>query len=189
MTVLHSLLVILLLAVVVLAEPVFGAETRCEALRNDVRQKNLRLGEYEDALKKFDKRHDSEILHVLGSKITDLSIDIQKLEKELEACDGQKLSEVPEGLSPIKSEDGQHATKSCGELRKRLIVLVKSVHSLRRRESSLLEGITDAEKKELREASEELKTVRAALESRCSAPPTPKPFRRQAQPPPRRTGN
>jgi hypothetical protein len=183
MTVPHNLVVILLLSVALLAEPAFGAEKQCEVLRNDLWQKNLRLGEYEDALKKFDKRHDSEVMHVLGSKVTDLRMDIQRLEKELEACDDQKPSKAPEGLSPVKSEDGQHATKSCGELRKRLVILVKSVHSLRRRESSLLEEISDAEKKELREASEELKSVRAALESRCAAPPTPKPFRRQTQPP------
>ncbi len=188
MTILRNLLIILLLSFAVLAEPVFAAERRCDTLRTDLLQKNLRLTEYEEALKKFDKRHDSEVVHLLGSKITDLRLDIQKLEKELEACDSQQLSKVPEGLSPVKSEDSQHATKSCGELRKRLVVLVKTVHSLRRRESSLLAEITEAEKKELREASEELKSVRAALELRCSAPPTPKPFRRQTQPP-RRTAN
>lgn len=188
MNVCRCLLFISLLTSICLAQPVLGADTRCEILRNDLRQRNLRLGEYQDALKKFDSRHDAEIIQVLGSKITDLGLEIQKLEKELEACDGKNFSRSPEGLSPVKSEDGRHATKSCGELRKRLIILVKTVHSLRRRESSLLEAITDAEKKELREASEELKTVRAALESRCSAPPTHKPFRRQAHPS-RRTAN
>lgn len=188
MTVLHNLLIILVLSLAMLAEPVFGVEKPCEALRTDLLQKNLRLTEYEEALKKFDKRHDSEVVHLLGSKITDLRLDIQKLEKDLEACDSQKLSRGPEGLSPVKSEDSQHATKSCGELRKRLVVLVKTVHSLRRREGSLLAEINDADKKELREASDELKSVRAALESRCSAPPPPKPFRRQTQPQ-RRTTN
>lgn len=177
-----SLLAALLLSIIAYPEPIFGQDGSCEVIRNDLQQKNRLLVEYVAGLKKLDSRVDPEIVNLLNSKIVELRQEILQSEKELAACQGQRGPRAMEGLAPTKSEDGEHLTKSCGELRKRFVILVKSVHSLRRREGSMLSELTAAEKKELHEASEELKGVREALTSRCSAPSAPKLFHPQAKP-------
>jgi hypothetical protein len=176
-------LLALLSMIIISPRSALAQDKPCEALRSDLQQKNLRLSEYLDTLKKFDRRKEPEIVDLLQDKIGKLRQQIFQSEKELAVCEGQRTPGAPEGLGPIKSEEGEHATKNCGDLRKRLVVLVRIVHTLRRRESSLLSELTIAEKKELAESSEELKSVREALKTRCSAPPAPKPFRRQPKPP------
>ena len=180
---LYSLLAFSLVSVIMSPQSALGQGKPCEVIRNDLQQKNVRLAEYVDALKKFDNRAEPEIANLLNAKILELRQRISQSEKELAACEGRRGPRAEEGLGPVKSEEGEQATKSCGELRKRLMILVKTVHSLGRREKSMLSELTVEEKKELREASEELKSVRQAIRNRCSAPLTPKFLRRHAKPP------
>jgi len=182
MNFIRGLTILAALSFLAIPMPALGLEKRCEILRDSLEQKSLRLGQYLNAASKFDSRDDSEIVKALGSKISDLKEEILKMEKELAACKGEKSAANPEGLSTVKSEDSEYATKSCSELNKRLVALVKTVHSFRRRENSLLSELSLQEKKEFRDASEELKAVRDALRSRCSTPTSPRPFRREAKP-------
>ena len=147
-----------------------GQDNPCEILRADLAQKNLRLTEYMNTVKKFDDRDESEIIHAIRSKMAELRPQIIKLEKELQECEDRKEVTAPDGLSSAQSEEGEHATKTCGELKKRLVVLVKNMHYLRRRESSLLSQLTATETKEQQETATELKALREVLRNRCSAP-------------------
>jgi hypothetical protein len=177
---LYGLLALSLASMIISPQYALGQDRTCEVIRKDLQEKNLRLAEYVEALKKFDNRVEPEIANLLNAKIEELRQRISQTEKELAACEGRRGPRADEGLSPVRSEEGEQATKSCGELRKRLMILVKTVNILGRRDKSLLSELTAQEKKELREASEELKSVRQAIRNRCSAPP--KFLRRQAKP-------
>lgn len=155
-----------------------GQENPCEILRADLSRKNLRLTECENTVKKFDDRDDSEIIHAIRTKMTELQRQITKSEKELQECEDRKEVTAPDGLSSAQSEEGEHAAKTCGDLRKRLVVVVKNMHYLRRRESSLLSQLTAAETKELQETATELKALREVLRNRCSVPQNSKVSRR-----------
>ena len=173
----YGIFVFSLLPFIVVPTSCFGRNDPCEILRADLAQQNLRLIEYMKTVKKLDDRDDSEIIQAIYSKVVELRRRISKLEKELHECEDSKDDKgvaAPDGLGPVQSEEGENATKTCGELRKKLMVLVKNLHHLRRRESSLLSQLTDAEKKELQETATELKTVREALRNRCSARPNSK---------------
>jgi hypothetical protein len=178
-----SLLAFSLMCIVMSPQSALSQSKPCDVILRDLEEKNLRLAQYVDALKKFDNRAEPDIANLLADKITELRQHISQSEKELAACEGRRGPRPAEGLGPVKSEQGEQATKSCGELRKRLMTLVKTVHTLGRREKSMLSELTAEEKKELREASEELQSVRQAIRNRCSAPPTPKFLRRHAKPP------
>ncbi len=170
------------LSFLVATTPALALDNRCEALRRDLENKSLRLGEHLNAASKSNGRDDSEEAKAMISKIADLKEEILRLERELEACTDEKSAKLEEGLSTVRSEEGEYATKSCGDLRKRLVDLVKTVHSLRKRDNSRLSRLTPEEKREFRGASEQLKTVREALKSRCSAPTPPRPSSGDAKP-------
>ncbi len=147
-----------------------GSDKRCEDLRNVLHQKGTLLRAYLNNASKPDSRDDSEIVKALGAEIGHLRDEILSLEKELEACKGEGSAEIAEGLSAIKSEEGQYAAKSCRELTRRLVALVRAVNHFRRREHSSVSEFTSQEKKGFREATLELEAVRDALRARCSAP-------------------
>ncbi|MGO9119749.1 MAG: hypothetical protein ACLQPD_19315 [Desulfomonilaceae bacterium] len=168
---LYILMLLILSAVMLPAEHVLGQNKPCEILRADLEQKNLRLKEYVNILKRFTELQDDEMVGLINPKIAELRQQIANKRNDLEKCEEKRSFGTPDGLSSPKSETGEYATKSCSELRKRLVALVRSVHPLRRREISLISELTENEKKELREASEELKTVRQILKNRCSGVP------------------
>lgn len=172
----YNLLVFSLISIIAIGQSALGQVRPCQELRNELQQKNVRLSEYLGALKKLDRLAQPILVELLTDKCIQLRQEISNSERELAICENPRLS--GEGPGPIKSVEGEEATKSCGELRKRLLVLSKTVHNFRRRQSSLLSELTIAEKKEFREASQELDRVREALSSRCSASAAPKPFRR-----------
>jgi hypothetical protein len=179
----YSILVVSLLMPIMNPTLGSGQNNPCEILRADLARKDLRLTEYMNTAKKLDERDDREIVHAIHSKVTELRSHMIKLEKELQECEDRKEVTEPDGLSSVQSEEGENATKTCGELRKRLVVLVKNMHYLRRRESSLLSQLTDAETKELQETATELKAVREALRNRCSVQPNSKISRQAPRPP------
>ena len=179
-----SILLLSLATLITDPASVSGQDNRCEILRSHLAQKNVRLTEYMNTVKKLHDRDDGEIIHAINSKMAELRDQIIGLEKELRECEdikGKKEPATPDGLSPAQSEEGEEATKTCGELRKRLVALVKTLHYLRRRDSSLLSRVTDAERKQLQETTSELKAVREALRNRCSIQPNSK-VSRQASP-------
>ncbi len=182
MKLVHNLLVFSLISIIAIAQSALGQVRPCQAIRDELQQKNLKLSEHLDALKKIDRRAQPVLADLLSDKCSQLREEISNSERELAICENPKLSE--QGLGPIKSVESEEATKSCAELRKRLLVLTKTVHNFRRRQSSLLSELTMAEKKEFREASQELDRVREALSSRCSDSTAPKPFRRGSNLPP-----
>ncbi len=155
------------------------AEKPCESLRQDLEGKKQRMSEYIGVLQKFSDQNDIEIVGAMNQKISELADQMLKLEKEIADCDKQKPVGPNQGLNAVKSDEGKYATAKCGELRKKLVQLLQKVQSLKRRENSLLSEFTPVDKRELREASEDLEAIKAALKTRCPELRAPKPFRRE----------
>ncbi len=166
----NGLSILAVLSLLAVASPALGLDKRCEDVRNVLQQKGTLLRAYLNNASKPGIRDDSEIVKDLGAEIGHLRDEILNLEKELEACKGERAAEIQDGISAVKSEEGQYAAKSCRELTRRLVVLVRAVNHFRRREHSSVSEFTSQEKKAFREAAQELEAVRDALRARCSAP-------------------
>lgn len=161
--------------------PVYGSpeEKTCDVMRQDLERKKQRMSEYIGVLQRFNDQNDIEVVGAVNLKISELADQMLKLEKEIADCDQQKPQGTNPGLSVVKSDEGRYATAKCGELRKKLVQLLQKVQGLRRRENSLLSEFTPTDKRELREASQDIEAVQAALKARCPASSAPKPFRRE----------
>lgn len=161
--------------------PTWGlpGEKTCEELRQDLERKKQRMSGYISVLQRFNEQNDMEVVEAVNLKISEVADQMLKLEKDMADCDKQKPAGPNQGLNIVKSDEGQYATAKCGELRKRIVQLLQKVQSLRRRENSLLSEFTPADRRELREASQDLEAVKAALKARCPTPRAPKPFRRE----------
>jgi hypothetical protein len=169
-----------LIVAVLSSSPGYSSPTaeQCVAMRKDLESKSERMSEYISMLQKFSDQKDIEVIGVMNQKISELAEQILKLEKDLADCDKQKPNVSNQGLGVVKSDEGRYATARCGELRKKLVQLLQKAQSLRRRENSLLSEFTSADKRELREAEQDIEAVKAALKARCPASVPPKPFRR-----------
>lgn len=154
-------------------------EKDCKAIQQELERKKQRMSEYISALQKFNEQDDVEIVGAMNQKISELSTQMRKLEKDLAGCDKRKSQDAAQGFSIVKSDDGRYATVPCGELRKKLVVLMQKAHGLKKRQQSMLSELTATETRELQEVSQDLQAVRDALKTRCAQPPAPKPFRRE----------
>lgn len=154
------------------------ASQRCEALRRDMADKQARVSEYMGMLQKLNGEKDNEVIGVMKQKISELKEQVSKLERDIAGCDGKKSDATSQGLGVVKSDEGQYATARCGELRKKLLQLLQKVQGLRRRENSFLSEFTPDDKRELKDAEQDMEAVNAALKTRCPNTRAPKPFRR-----------
>ncbi len=177
------LFVILVLSYFVLGGPlILFSQGECDKSLRELEQKKKLLVEYEEALQKFLKEKDEKLLSVLRHKVVDLSQQIMVLEAAVANCPGVRKSAVGEGLSSIKSDEEKYATKSCGDLRRMLVQLIRKINSLKRREASLFSDLNPLERSELRDANEELALVKSILKARCADIPVTSPFRYNPRP-------
>jgi hypothetical protein len=152
---------------ILLSQFVMAEDKGCAALRKDLELKRGQLAEYFVALDKFRDTGESELESVLKHKINDLQDRINRAE-EVTDCAQRQASATTEGISPVKSDGGEHVTKTCAELRTMLVQLLRKTKSLKRREHSTFSELTPAEKTTLQESERELKTVTTILKARCA---------------------
>jgi hypothetical protein len=164
---LHLAILLILSFSLLLVNYVSAAEDACSVISKSLEQKKRQLGDYFEALKRLHNERDARLLEVLNFKIADLSEQIRGLEVEMAGC---PRGNTGEGLSAIKSDEDQYATKSCEDLRKMLLQGLRRTASLKRREKSLFSELTTAEKAELQEANRELQIVKSELKKRCAQP-------------------
>lgn len=146
---------------------VMAEDKGCEALRKDLELKRGQLAEYIVMLDKWRDKGELELESVLKHKINDLLDRINKAE-EVTDCDQRKAPVTPEGISPVKTDAGEYANKTCAELRTMLVQLFRKTNSLKRREHSTFSELTPAEKTTLQESERELRTVTTILKARCA---------------------
>jgi hypothetical protein len=145
-------------------------EDSCDEIRRELAVKKRQMVNYSGAVKKLNDHNDAPIVGLLNHKITELADQINKMDAELRECSA--LSESESEISQVKvAQEDLYGAKSCGELRRMLVQLIRKVNSLKRRETSLFSELTQLERNELEAANEELAKVRTALKSRCAEPP------------------
>jgi hypothetical protein len=145
-----------------------AVEPWCDSVASELNEKQLRLNEYMQALQgSYDKR-DYRMADALNYKIKQLQEELRTLEQEAADCEAHNSGGMAQGLSSSKTDEEKYATKSCGELRKMIFPLLIKTRSLKRREKSLIIGMTPEEETELATCSEQLKILRHILKCRCS---------------------
>jgi hypothetical protein len=112
----------------------------------------------------------------LSNQINELIRHIRATEDDIEACMRNEPLDVMEGAGPSKDEE-QFAAKNCGELKRMVIPLRRTINRLERRELSFFSQLSHPEKTELVEARQKIAKVLAELEVRCS-PASPRERRR-----------
>ncbi|HMK37545.1 MAG TPA: hypothetical protein VK463_20905, partial [Desulfomonilaceae bacterium] len=141
------------------------AEDSCAILARDLEQRKRQLADYLEASQKLRQDKDMRLIELLNYKIEDLADQIRTIETEMAGC---TTGTTEAGLSEVKSDEGQYATKSCFDLRNMLVQLLRKTSSLKRREKSLFSDLTPAEKNELQEATHDLQIVKSILKGRCA---------------------
>lgn len=155
------------------------ADDRCDLLRKELVQRKDELSEYVEALTKSHAKDDYAFMDVLNFKINELVKRTKELEREIVGCPPPKSVQLPQGMSATKTEEEILGEKSCTDLKKMLVPLIRKVNTLKRREKSVLSGLSTEEKQELDKAQSELITVREHISRRCGASEPSKPFQRR----------
>jgi hypothetical protein len=155
------------------------AADRCEAVRKEMMRKKEELAEYVDALAKSHAKDDYSFMNVLNFKINELITSTKELERELVGCPEPRQVAPPPGMSGIKSDEEAISAKSCEDLKKMLVPLIRKVNSLKRRDKSVFSGLSLEEKSELSKAESELKIVKESLGKKCGTAGTPGSLQRR----------
>lgn len=143
-------------------------EERCFQARQAVASKTRLIGEYTTALQNAYNQKDFTIARVLNFKINELRIQLKELERILTDCPKPDPEDVAEDPEPAKGDEKTYATKSCADLRKILFSLVRRIHTLTKRQKSLLSNLSVEEEVELNEATEDIEKVKRVLKTKCS---------------------
>lgn len=155
------------------------AQDECAAMRRELLQLRTELSELVDALNKSNAQEDYTLMGVLNYKINQLITRSKELERGLANCPEVPQNVAPPGMSGTKSEEGILAEKSCSELRKMLLPLMRKINSLKRREKSVLSGLTAEEKTELSKAESDLALIKETLTRKCNAKPASESLRKR----------
>ncbi|MGC8908903.1 MAG: hypothetical protein ACP5M0_15890 [Desulfomonilaceae bacterium] len=155
------------------------ADDQCQTMQKELLQKKTELSELIDALNKSYAQGDYTLMDVLNFKINQLINQTKELERKLEGCPQPPTPVTPPGMSGMKTDEDILAEKGCGELKKMLLPLARKVHALKRREQSVLSGLTAEEKSELAKAEAELKTLKEILAKKCDTKPAPESLKKR----------
>ena len=93
------------------------------------------MANYVGAAKKLNDQKDAPIVVLLKYKIREVADQIRKMEEELRDCSSLSESESETDASRTTTEDA-YGSKSCGELGRTLVQLIRKVNSLKHRETA-----------------------------------------------------
>ena len=85
----------------------------------------------------------------------------------------------PQGMAPARVDDNPYISKTCPELKKALVPLIRKFNELKRREKGLFAEFTQKDREELSQARQSLDEIKQQLRQRCSEPPKPDPKKKQ----------
>jgi hypothetical protein len=170
--------VLLSLITALASEEVAAVENRtCQEVKEVLENKRKQLAEYLTSLEKSQPEGDAAWLAVLNRRIIALLNEIVDL-PELADCQhrrGPVTIQVPSGMGPIKADANEHFGKTCSELKKMLVQLVRKASSLKRREHSTFSELSEAEMQDLQDARREIRVVVEIMKARCGLSSTAKP--------------
>ena len=85
----------------------------------------------------------------------------------------------PQGMAPARVDDNPYISKTCPELKKALVPLIRKFNELKRREKGLFAEFTQKDREELSQTRQSLDEIKQQLRQRCSEPPKPDPKKKQ----------
>lgn len=85
----------------------------------------------------------------------------------------------PQGMAPPRVDDNPYISKTCPELKKALVPLIRKFNELKRREKGLFTQFTQNDKDELSQTRQALDEIKQQLRQRCSEPPKTDPKKKQ----------
>jgi len=147
------------------------ADDRCATARKELMGLKKELSGYVEALGRTHAQEDLALADVLSYKISDLIPRIKELERQLTDCPAPLTPSPAPGMAGTKSEEQIMAEKSCEELKKMMLPLIRKVNSLKRREKSVLSGLSSEEKGELSKAETDLRLVKEQIRKKCGSQP------------------
>ncbi len=77
----------------------------------------------------------------------------------------------PQGMAPNRMDDNPYISKTCPELKKSLVPLIRKFNELKRREKGLFAEFTQKDREELSQTRQALDDIKQQLRQRCSEPP------------------
>lgn len=95
----------------------------------------------------------------------------------------EQAAPTPQGMAPPRVDDTTLYSKSCPELKKALVPLIRKVNEMKRREKGLFSEFTEKEREELAKSSQTLEDIKIQLRQRCQEPPKQDPKKKQRRPP------
>ena len=78
---------------------------------------------------------------------------------------------TPQGMAPNRMDDNPYMSKTCPELKKALVPLIRKFNELKRREKGLFAEFTQKDKEELSQTKQALDDIKQQLRQRCADPP------------------
>ncbi len=146
-----------------------GADSACKAIEQSLQGHKKKLAAYMETLRDLDERRDAQRFRSVTSSVNQLSVIINHMEAELAACYGDGRTQSSTGMAHVKTdEEDEYAFKNCSDLQRSLLLLIRKINVLKRRENSIFSQLSSEEKAELRAAEEDELKVRAALKKRCA---------------------
>ncbi len=85
----------------------------------------------------------------------------------------------PQGMAPMRVDDNTFITKTCPELKKALVPLIRKFNDLKRREKGLFSEFTQKDREEFAQTKQALDEIRQQLRQRCQESPTQDPRKKQ----------
>lgn len=150
-------------------------ERSCREVQAILESKRKQLAEYLLSLKKSQPEGDAAYLRVLNYKISELLNEIVNIPEIADCRHAAERTKVKtfHGMGPIKFDTTEHCTKTCPELKKLLVQLVRKTSALQRREHSTFSELSDTENQELQDARREIRVIVEVMKARCGLATVP----------------
>ena len=91
----------------------------------------------------------------------------------------EQQAPLPQGMAPNRMDDNPYISKTCPELKKALVPLIRKFNELKRREKGLFAEFTQKDKEELSQTKQALDDIKQQLRQRCAEPQKPDPKKKQ----------
>jgi len=159
-----------------------ATDNDCEAARKVLTTRKQQISEYVAALKKASDENDLQIMELLNFKVNELIEQTRVLEKKVSECEARVSVAGSPGVSTSKSDEGKYATKSCDELKRALLPIMRKLNILEKKQRSLFSELTSAERADLDSSTQEIKTIENILKTRCAPNKQAGPSKRRPRP-------
>lgn len=167
----HDLMTLVLFALIlvggVLSVMVNAQEAdNCSIIAEDL---NSRIDQLKDRVSELNIAHqkrDSRAVQAALDQLSEIVLEIRLLQGSLTDCT-QEPKKSDSVLAPVKSHEGELATLSCDDLRRRHVQISRRLNSLRRQLESASADTNSGLTRDYEVSEKALKSLETELRSRC----------------------